>query len=210
MDKLEGIAIALKLTVYAVGAAFGTWRVVHDLATTHAEAAPTVLQMDRFADGYRGQQWLDITGRLAVGEHVVRPSGSKVHQGKSLVYIYVPLVEPDWQPRDPVRMVAVLGPVPAAQAEQVVRGRASQPSVNGVLAPAGAFDAKRLFPSLNLADPVRFLNEGTAPIDRETGYFLLVVFGGMACFCTVRGLQELRELRRDRTEEVASAPKDAR
>ncbi len=194
-ERIECVAIVLKLSLYAIGAAFGTWRVIHELATAHAESAPTVLHMERFAADYRGQQWLDVVGRLAVGDHVVRPSASTAHEGKNLAYAYVPLVEPDWQPRDPVCMVAVFGPVSLAGAERFALQRASQKSVTGVLAPAGAFDSKRLFPSLNLTESVHFLNEGTTPIGPAAGYFMLVLFGGLTCICIVRGVQEVQELR---------------
>ena len=139
------------------GCAFGAYRAVTGINISLSEKEPTKFEIETFAQSYNGQQWVEVTGYLALEQQDVRESTYKHHAGKGYYYVKVPLVGEDWKPSDPVHVVACYGPTTGPIGEE------PQPTaIRGQVSPGG-WDAGKIFPNLKLVEPAIWINEGTEP-----------------------------------------------
>ena len=139
------------------GFAFGVYRAVTEINISLSEKEPTKFDVENFAQSYKGQQWVEVRGYLALDRQDVRESTYEHHAGKGYYYVKVPLVGKDWRPSDPVHVVACYGPTTGPVGEQ------TQPAaIRGQVSPSG-WDAGEIFPNLKLVEPAIWINEGTEP-----------------------------------------------
>lgn len=153
----------LKLGLLLFGCLFGLQRAARELSIAAQEESPTRLSVDHW-EQYQGQQWLTVDGRLAVERAVIRGASDKVNRAKGNVYAYVPIVPTENGAGEPVHAVAVIGPLPAAQASHILQGRAGPATISGQIAPEGVYDHARLIPGEQLDPKAVFVNENTRPI----------------------------------------------
>jgi hypothetical protein len=133
------------------------------------EESPTQIQADRFAEEYRGQQWLRIEGRL-LAEYAV----AKTNDYGSL-NVDVPLAPHHWQPDQPLHVVCSFAFRTKqefdAWKEKILRS--PQYTLSGVVIPSPRYE--KMFPSLQIANPVVFVNDAETPNPWADGFILLAV-----------------------------------
>lgn len=163
--------------VYLCGFAFAAFRSVQEIYVATTESEPTSFTAKKFAQDYQGQQWISVAGRVALEHRFIRPSKIEVHRGKKLAYISVPVVPLDWQPTQPVHIIATFGPMPQAEVDAWSRSMAMDPShkVQGQLRPGGFRAPASMFPDVTLGKPLVVINEGTEPNNAATMSLFLVL-----------------------------------
>ena len=85
-----------------VGSAFVILICAKNLYIALTESEPTQISVASLDAEYPGQSWLTITGELAVKYKAVEASTHRVHAGKGLSYIQVPIVPIGWVPATPI------------------------------------------------------------------------------------------------------------
>lgn len=179
----------IKLVMAAAATAFGTYKGLDDLSVVVLEAEPTSIDVARFDTDYDNQRHLEVRGRVATAYAHVEPGTHRTHVERGLVYVNVPVVPEQWQPDQPVQVVATFGPMPREDVEAWRREAATEQRVRGLLRPIPLPDADKRFASLKLADPLVVVNEGTEPQLGASVLFLLLAVGGL--FVSVSALGEL-------------------
>ena len=128
---------------------------------------------------------------------VIRDATDKVNREQGNVYAYVPIV-PEEAGREFVHAVAVIGPMPAAIAEQLLLTRAGPATISGQIAPDGTYDHSRLMPNEHLDSQVVFVNEYTRPSGGVGMWFLLVLMLGLVLLSAYILARDWRRWRRSR------------
>jgi hypothetical protein len=156
MRYISLIKPSLMLVAALVGIFFGGRQVYIYLT----EKQPAVFTAENFADQYSGQQWVSVTGRLAVDSRSVMPGRGR------FASLYVPLVPPDWQRQDPVHVVVGVDGVAAGGVDAWAQGGAArdQVTITGMIRPLGGLNYPYVFPRLEFARPTITINENTSPI----------------------------------------------
>jgi hypothetical protein len=147
---------SLMLVAALVGIFFGGRQVYIYLT----EKRPATFTAENFADQYAGQQWVSVTGRLAVNSRSVMPGGGR------FANLYVPLVPANWQRQDPVHVVVGMDGVAAGGVDAWAQGAAGQDQVTitGTIRPLGGLNYPYVFPRLKFARPTITINQNTAPV----------------------------------------------
>lgn len=184
---------AVELVLYLVACLFGGYRAVQEIHIARTETAPSEFTADNFAQQYAGQRWVRVVGRVAVEHRHVRRSRHQAHRGKSFCYVTVPVVGKDWNPAQPVHVLATFGPLLPWKVDQWAEGFKFPKSVQGQLRPSGFRDPAGMFPRVTLAPKPVVINEGTAPnhVLAMMGFLALMALGGGMA------LRRLRQLRHD-------------
>ncbi|HEX5103449.1 MAG TPA: hypothetical protein VFV87_06540 [Pirellulaceae bacterium] len=153
--------VAIKPLLVLIGAIFGAAVGGRQVYIYWTERRPTPFMAESFAAEYAGQQWVSVTGRMAVEARSEMPN----HSRPGWVSVYVPLVPPDWQRQDPVHVVASSAAMPAAQANAWAQtlGGQDQVTFTGVIRPLGGLNYPYVFPRLKFARPTITINENTQP-----------------------------------------------
>jgi len=154
-----------------------------------SEKQPTAFTAENFAAQYGGQQWISVTGRLAVEELAEMPA----HAGP-LANFYVPLVPQDWQRQEAVHVVAAPSRIPAGGVNGWAQAVDPQEivTVTGVVRPLGGLNYGYVFPRLKFARPTVTINENAQPHPPlGMGFFLAVclVLGAFAGWRIVSAVQ---------------------
>ena len=152
------------------------------------EKQPAAFTAGNFAATYRGQQWISVTGRMAVDSRAVMPGRGRFEN------LYVPLVPADWQRQQPVHVVIGVVGVPAGGVnswEQAAEAR-GEVTVTGMVRPLGGLNYGYVFPRLKFAQPTVTINENTAPhAPLGMGIFMAICL----VFCAISGSWIFRILR---------------
>jgi hypothetical protein len=186
----------LKMLLLAIASSTAIYMAASNIQTAILEKAPTKLPTERFGAEYRGQRWLSVTGRAVIEYRDVVVSHNKYHEGKDLVYVYVPIVPADWQPQETVHVVGTYGPMPHRDVESWAASIANQPqpyTLTGMTGPFGPMRYWDMFPSLHFEEPVVYVNAGQSP-DSPEG--MLVFLGLMLVVFFVSAWRLGRSLRR--------------
>ena len=152
--------LIIKPLLLLVAALFGVFIGARQVYIFLSEKQPTAFTAENFAAEYGGEQWISVTGRLAV-EHLAEMPG----RGGRVASFYVPLVPPDWQRQQPVHVVAAPQRVPVGG----VRGWAQavdpqeQVTVTGTIRPFGGLNYGYVFPRLKFGKPIVTINENMQP-----------------------------------------------
>jgi hypothetical protein len=170
-----------KLLVYFAACCFGGYRGISEIRIALTESKPTSFTAANFPRQHRDEQWVEVIGRVAVEHQNVQPSPYRVHDGKNLVYVMVPIVGEDWEPEKPVHVLATFGPMPALSVAPWLLsiGRVPKP-VQGQLRPGGVRDPQAMFPNLLISKSYVIINEGTKPKHAfaMAGFLSLMVVSG--------------------------------
>jgi hypothetical protein len=183
--------LLIRTVLALAGVIFLGWRAMRDLRIALSERAPTAIAAANFGAEYRGQQWIEVDGVMAIEQAYIQPLEKKSADGKELAYIYVAIVGPDWKPSEPVHVIARFGPNRLATAKGALAKQAGKPvQVGGKVNPPGDHDLKSMFPKLTFGDPVIFIIQGSDPAPL---YPSLILFGAaLVCLIiTVRGIRQL-------------------
>ena len=188
----------IEALIYCSAACFAMYRATCELIITINESEPSSISMERFAEQYQGQQWIQVRGRVAVEQRFVRQSNHQAHRDKNLIYITVPIVPEHWEQVDPVHVVATFGPIPRNQLDSWDKrwsGR-SVARVDGQLRPSPFRDPQSMFPELSLGDPFVVINEGTEPKNAftMTMFFALMVVTAWIAVVKIRRLLKARRV----------------
>ena len=174
---------ASEMLLYVVACIFGGYRGISELRIALAETKPTAFTAADFATRHQGEQWVRVVGRVAVEHRDVRPSPYEVHKGKGLAYVTAPVVANDWEPTQPVHVLATFGPMPQMGVDAWSRTMSVGPRpVEGQLRPGGVRDPQAMFPQLRVSPSYVIINEGTKPNHWGTMALfsaLMLVSGGL-------------------------------
>ena len=183
----------VKLALLALGCVFGLYIGVRDLSVALAEDEPTVFEAATFAERYHEQQWIEVSGRVALEHGIVEPSDNRVHAGRGLSYVSAPVVAPDWDPTQPVHVLATFGPFTREGAAAWSRDIASVERVRGRIRPVPLGDGPERFAPLELGTPLVVINEGTEPSLGAALLFsgFMLVFGGLAGYALLLALRDV-------------------
>lgn len=184
----------VKLTGLALGCVFGLYLGIRDLRIALAEDEPTGFEAATFAERYDEQQWLEVSGRVAVEHESVKPSTNRAHAGRDLAYVTAPVVAPDWDPTQPVHVLATFGPFTREQLAAWAADVASVERVRGQIRPIPLKDGPERFAPLELGAPLVVINEGTEPSRGAALLFsgIMLGVGGLAWYLLVLGLRDIR------------------
>jgi hypothetical protein len=149
----------IKPLLLLVGALVGVFMGGRQVYVYLTEKEPAAFTADNFAAQYAGQQWVSVTGRLAVDARAVMPGRGR------FANLYVPLVPPDWQRQEPVHVVVGVDGVAAGGADAWAQGAAAQDQVTitGMIRPLGGLNYPYVFPRLKFAAPTITINQNTEP-----------------------------------------------
>jgi len=173
----------LRMSILFIACALGAVRFGAELITAWREPAPSAFSLDAFPQNYKGQRWLQLTGKLAVQKTVLGVAGDEVNRAKGNGYAYVPLVSHAWKDGDPVHVVVTFGPWPVGRRMDKVRqlGAAGDVTITGEAGPG--MDRERVLPGMALGTPFVWVNDHGAPHGDAfmIGLFLVCVAGGVLC-----------------------------
>lgn len=156
----------VKLFIAVIASPFLVDMAATSLATALSERAPTAFQVEQFADGYDGQRWLSIEGRLLVDYADVRASNN------DFVHVHVPLVSSDWNPRQAVHVIGTFV-MPQSAMKAWVKRISEEPryTLTGtVFGPMRYWD---MFPRLRFEEPIVYINNRDSPASPLFGFFFL-------------------------------------
>ena len=199
-----------EVLLYLVGFCFGAYRATQELTISAKEKTPTRFTADRFAKQYQGQQWISVTGRVAIEHKFVRQSTHQAHRGKNWVYITAPIVGRDWDQETPVHVLATFGPMARREIPRweqrwkppVPAVPALRRSVRGQLRPGGFRDLASMFPGIQFGEPLVTINEGTEPKGGASMVFFLVLMVVMGWLMAAK-IRRLWRARRLTAEDLA-------
>jgi hypothetical protein len=125
------------------------------------EKEPAAFTAENFAAQYAGQQWVSVTGRVAVEARSQMPNNGR----PGWVSLYAPLVPQDWQRQDPVHVVVSAAAMPAGRANgwRQNDGAVKETTVTGMIRPLGGLNYAYVFPGLKFSRPTITINENTKP-----------------------------------------------
>lgn len=181
--------VVIKPLLLFVAGLFGIFVGGRQVLIYLTEKQPTAFTAENFAAQYAGQQWISVTGRLAVDEMAQMPG----HNRPRLASVYVPLVPRDWKRQDPVHVVAAPSDVPAggANAWAQAMGAQNQVTVTGMVRPFGGLNYGYVFPRLKFESPTVTINQDARPLPPwGVGVFLAICL----VLCAISGRYVVRAL----------------
>jgi hypothetical protein len=181
--------ILIKPLLLLVAALFGILIGARQVYIFLSEKQPTAFTAENFAAEYGGEQWISVTGRLAVEELAEMPG-----RGGRVASFYVPLVPRDWQRQEPVHVVAAPSRVPVGGVNawaQAVNSQ-EQVTVTGTIRPLGGLNYGYVFPRLKFARPTVTINENTQPHPPWGMGFFLAICLVLCVFASWRVASALR------------------
>ena len=133
-------------------------RVPSRIVVLSTEPGPTAIRVDQWAEVYRDQQWLKVSGEVRTERLATREQ-----------YAFVPVLPAGYRDGDPIQVVVHGGSERLSTLSGAV-------TVQGVLAPAGAWRLEEILPGYKLAQDVVVLNDGTEP-DGWGAIVLMLILG---------------------------------
>jgi len=178
----------LKPLLMLVAALFGIFIGGRQIYVFLTEKQPAAFTAENFAARYSGQQWVSVTGKLAVDARAVMPGSG------NFANLYVPLVPAAWQRQEPVHVIVGVDSVPAGGVDAWAQRAASQQQVTitGMIRPLGGLNYGYVFPRLKFEQPTITINENTEPHPPWGMSVILAIcllLGGMAAFWIARVLR---------------------
>jgi hypothetical protein len=178
-----------RLSILFIASILGAVKGGADLITVWREPAPSAFSLDSFPQNYKGQQWLQLTGKLATQKTALGLAGDRTNGNG---YAYVPLVSHDWKDGDPIHVIVTFGPWPLGQRMDKVRQLAANGDVTITGQVGPGMDRERVFPGMAVGIPFVWVNDHTAPEGGvfAIGFFLVCV---IACaLCVIFGVRWIR------------------
>jgi hypothetical protein len=138
--------------LYAVAGVGLIWYIFAYFIPPLLQSEPARYSVDTFAADYRGEQWLEVTGFVAL-DHLKTSSSHGTMKGKAHI-VSVPLVPRDWKPTDPVHVCVRFDDVPIHNFEAWKQGKRNRPiRVAGRIQTLGGPPYNDLFPRLTFERP---------------------------------------------------------
>lgn len=182
------VRIAWSLMVLLAGVML-VYTSVLGLVTIYREKAPARYTPRTLAEAYRGERWLQITGRLRFDAMQVRYGKVSVHESTPTYRVRIAMQDAADPDDAPVRVLWSSGPFRSQQEvdawQQRLKATPTQ-TLTGLRKPLNG-DRADLFPTLKFDDPIS-LNEGQSPPERTVGHWFLLGLGAVVSLVSGRRL----------------------